>query len=196
MLFLNENLMAFWSIPMKETMKKTRQVWTCCVELDQSRDCKNKKTRFEQNSFSGLQEMVLWWLKKRAIIPPLSPCKCQIIENDKILTFCNLSPQLTKKSHIKIEWCQPPQKKTKQNSWQNKRQASSVSLLNLPYMKPNYPQAPRIPPRPPNPITLWTKNKHRILLFIYEKEIRIVKLNEMCVEATKSQNKKETLSWF
>lgn len=84
-----------------------------------------------------------------------------------------------------------PQKKTKQNSWQNKRQASSVSLLNLPYMKPNYPQAPQIYPRPPNPITLWTKNKHRILLLIYEKEIRIVKLNEMCVEETKSQNEKK-----
>ena len=135
--------------------------------------------------------------KKRAIIPPLSPCKCQIIENDEILTFCNLSPQLTKKAILKLNDANlSPQKKTEQNSWQNKRQASSVSLLNLPYMKPNYPQAPQIPPRPPNPITLWTKNKHRILLFIYEKEIRIVKLNEMCVEETKSQNKKETLSWF
>ena len=30
------------------------------------------------------------------------------------------------------------------------------------------------------------------MLFIYEKEIRIVKLNEMCVEETKSQNVKET----
>jgi len=43
-------------------------------------------------------------IEKRAIIPPIPLCKCQIIENDKILTFCNLSPKKTnKKSHIKIE---------------------------------------------------------------------------------------------
>lgn len=79
--------------------------------------------------------------KKRAIILRLSPCKCQIIENDKILTF----PQTNKKAILKLNDANlPPQKtKTKQNSWQNKRQASSVSLLNLPYMKPNYPQGPQ-----------------------------------------------------
>lgn len=52
--------------------------------------------------------------KKRAIIPRLSPCKCQIIENDKILTFCNLSPQLTKKAILKLNDANlSPQKKNK-----------------------------------------------------------------------------------
>ena len=54
--------------------------------------------------------------KKRAIILRLSPCKCQIIENDKISTFCNLSPQTNKKSHIKIEWCQPPSSEKKKKT--------------------------------------------------------------------------------
>lgn len=113
--------------------------------------------------------------------------------SNKILTFCNLLPRkLTKKSHIKIEWCQPLS--SEKNKILDKTKDKPVVFLCSICLTWSLitPKPPKYPSQTPNPITLWTKSKHRILLLIYEKEIRIVKLNEMCVEETKSQNEKET----
>ena len=63
-------------------------------------------------------------IEKRAIIPPLSPCKCQIIENDKILTFCNLSPQLTKKAILKLNDANLSPQKKKQTKFLTKQKTS------------------------------------------------------------------------
>jgi hypothetical protein len=64
-------------------------------------------------------------LKKRAIIPPLSPCKCQIIENDKILTF----PPTNKKAILKLNDANLSPQKKKLNKILDKTKDKPVVFL-------------------------------------------------------------------
>lgn len=123
--------MAFWSIPMKETMKKNpTSLNMLCWAWSKSRLQEQKK-----NDSNKIHSVVCkrWcssdW-KKELLFPHYYPCKCQIIENDKILTFCNLfPPKLTKKAILKLNDANLSPQKKKLNKILDKTKDKPVVFL-------------------------------------------------------------------
>ena len=109
--------------------------------------------------------------KKELLFPHYPPVNVKLLKMIRYRHFAIYPPKLTKKAILKLNDANLSPQKKKQNKILDKTKDKPVVFLCSICLKWSLitPQAPQIPPRPPNPITLWTKNKHRILLFIYEK---------------------------